>query len=240
MITIVIKNLATVVTDAQVQTVIPALQKQLSRDLAPAWGLGQYYLDFREKGAPVAKGEQLFLFLDKTDDASALGYHDKTATGDAITYVGVKETMDDGGQWTVTASHELCEMAVNPGLNDCEFNAAQNRIDIKEVCDAVEADELGYRIDGVQVSDFVLPAWFESDESHSAKLSFCGHVSRPFELAPGGYISFVDLAQPSKGWQQTFADHPARAAARKRPGTSRGAIRARVKASGTARRSVAQ
>jgi len=30
-----------------------------------------------------------------------------------------------------------------------------------EVCDAVESDKLGYEIDGVMVSDFITPAWFE-------------------------------------------------------------------------------
>jgi len=31
-----------------------------------------------------------------------------------------------------------------------------------EVCDACQAKEFGYRIDGTLVSDFVYPAWFES------------------------------------------------------------------------------
>jgi len=30
-----------------------------------------------------------------------------------------------------------------------------------EACDAVESDKLGYEIDGVMVSDFITPAWFE-------------------------------------------------------------------------------
>jgi hypothetical protein len=239
MITIVVKNQANVVSDAQVQAILPALQQQLDKDFCPAWGLGQFHIEFRVKSAPIAKGEWQFLFLDKTDDASALGYHDQTANGDPIAYIGVLETINDGVLWSVTASHELLEMALNPHLDDSEYNAANNRFDIKEVCDAVEADELGYKIGDVQVSDFVLPGWFNSETPPSAPLSFCGHVTRPFELAPGGYISFVDLSQPSKGWQQVFAKTEAHAD-RKRPGTCRGAMRVRVRELGTRRKSTAQ
>lgn len=239
MIVIVVKNQASVVTDAQVQAVLPALQQQLDRDFCPSWGLGQFHIEFRAKGAPIAKGEWQFLFLDKTDDASALGYHDQTANGDPIAYIGVQETTADGGLWSVTASHEMLEMALNPHLDDSEYNSTANRFDIKEACDAVEADELGYKIGDVQVSDFVLPGWFTPEVTPSAPLSFCGHVTKPFELAAGGYISFVDLNQPSKGWQQVFARTEAHAD-RKRPGTSRGAIRSRVRELGARRKSTAQ
>lgn len=234
--TIVVKNQSTVLTDAQVLAVLPALQIQLDRDLCPAWGLGQFHLEFRSKSAPISKGEQQFLFLDNTSDASALGYHDVTVNGDALSYVGVKATMDDGGQWTVTASHELCEMAVNPKLDDSESDDGGGRFYIKEVCDAVEDDSLGYTVAGVLVSDFVLPDWFTSDEKPSAPLSFGGHVTKAFELAPGGYISFVDLAESSKGWQQTFAKEASGNPGTKRAGTARGEMRARLKEMGGFRR----
>lgn len=225
MIVIVVKNQSTVITDAQVRALIPALQKQLDRDLCPAWGIGPFHLVFRAKGDYIQKGERQFLFLDYTDDASALGYHDVTVNGDALSYIGVKETMDDGGQWTVTASHELCEMCVNDHLDDSEYDGVGNRLYIKEVCDAVEADHLGYQINGFQLSDFVLPGWFQPEVKHSFPLSHCGHVTKPYELAPGGYISFIDLHNPSKGWQQVFAKD---AEPKKRAGTARGKTRERI------------
>jgi hypothetical protein len=66
-----------------------------------------------------------------------------------------------------------------------------------EVCDAVESDELGYKIDDVLVSDFVTPAWFEPTETD--RLDFRHHVAKELELARGGYISTFD---PSSGWTQ--------------------------------------
>lgn len=234
MITIVVKNQSTVITDAQVRAIIPALQTQLDRDLCPAWSVGPFHLVFRAKNDLVAKGERAFLFLDNTSDASALGYHDVTVNGDAISYIGVKETMDDGGLWEVTASHELCEMCVNDKLDDSEYDELGNRMYIKEVCDAVEADSLGYKINGVPVSDFVLPGWFQPEAKHTVPLSHCGHVTKPYQLAAGGYISFIDLAHTAKGWQQIFAkeNDPV-----KRSGTARGKMRDRVAARHTKRKS---
>jgi hypothetical protein len=69
-----------------------------------------------------------------------------------------------------------------------------------EVCDAVEADDLGYNIDGVLVSDFVTPAWFEP--TCADRLDFKNHISKELELAPGGYISILDRAS---GWTQITA-----------------------------------
>src|SRR6478752_164432 len=133
MVTIVVKNQSTVVTDAQVRAILPALQEQLDQHLCPSWDVGPFHLQFRAKGDLIKKGERQFIFMDHTGDASALGYHDITVNGDAISYIGVKETMDDGGEWTVTASHELCEMCVNDHLDDTEYDEHGNRMYIKAV-----------------------------------------------------------------------------------------------------------
>jgi hypothetical protein len=56
-----------------------------------------------------------------------------------------------------------------------------------EVCDPVQ--ETTCRIDGVEVSDFVAPEWFEPERTRgSVTFSFRRAVAAPFELAPGGYI----------------------------------------------------
>jgi len=238
MITIVVKNRSTVVKDDQVRVVLTALQIQIDRDFCPAWGLGAFHLEMRRIDALIAPGEWQFVFLDRTSDASAFGYHDQTVNGDPIAYIGVQETMDAGGEWSVTASHELCEMALNPRLDDSEADNSGNRIYTKEACDAVEADSLGYSIASVRVSDFVLPSWFMPEVETSEPRSFAGNVSRAYELAPGGYISFIDLAHPAKSWQQQFArsaEHPERT----RPGTARSSMRAHLRTYGAHQKSSA-
>jgi len=83
----------------------------------------------------------------------------------------------------VTLSHELLEMLADPWINWCA-QGSDGRIYALEVCDAVESDSLGYKIDGVLVSDFITPSWFEPTQAD--RIDFKKRVSRPMELAPGG------------------------------------------------------
>jgi hypothetical protein len=99
----------------------------------------------------------------------------------------------------VTLSHELLEMLADPWINWCAMGS-DSKIYALEVCDAVEADELGYQIDGVQVSDFITPAWYEPTSAD--RLDFKKHVSKELELARGGYISIFDS---TSGWTQINA-----------------------------------
>ena len=73
-----------------------------------------------------------------------------------------------------------------------------------ETADACEADADGYAIDGVQVSDFVYPAWFESSSRAGTQFDHCKLIKKPFELRPGGYIGYFDVGSGS-GWQQLVA-----------------------------------
>lgn len=217
---VVIKNFSSVVSDTDVAALVVALGIQVSRDFAPSWGCDAR-LRFATKAEKLLSTEWLLGIYDDSDQASALGYHDVQANGTPLGKVFAKTTLEDGGLVSVTTSHELLEMLVDPEINGCSLDEALGRIWATEVCDAVEADELGYPINGVQVSDFVLPNFFTRNAT-GAPLSFGGHVTRPFSLAPGGYLSYLDLGNEAAGWQQIFADaaNPA-----KRAGTSRGSVR---------------
>jgi len=58
--------------------------------------------------------------------------------------------------WSRDFSHEILEMLVDPDTDRSVYHDGDGQI--VEVADPVEWD--GYRLDGVFVSDFVLPAWF--------------------------------------------------------------------------------
>lgn len=195
MIEIAVRNLSSVVSDTELAHALPAFQKQVSRDFCSAYGIDAKLLLLARAAKPPAGRWQLSVF-DDADAANALGYHETTKAGLPLGKVFAKTTMTYGGLWTVTFSHELLEMLLDPQINLTVADAASRRSYSYEACDAVEADELGYKIDGVQVSDFVLPSYFEPDISlaKSHKRSFCGHVTKPFELASGGYASFLDWA----------------------------------------------
>lgn len=228
---IAIKNFSTVVSDAEVQHALPAFQTQLTRDFSAAYGATASLRIAQPKEA-LKSGEWLLGNYDNADQAGALGYHDITSSGQPLGKVFAKTTKDDGGIWSVTFSHELLEMMADPWIDLTVLDAHTNRLYAWEVCDAVEADALGYSILGTKVSDFVLPAFFRRDTSAPAgtKLSFCGHVSRPFTLAPEGYLSFLDLGDVTAGWQQITARLNAASMVPAHPGTSRGARRRKAHA----------
>src|SRR6266581_3514657 len=97
------------------------------------------------------------------DFAGALGYHDLTKQGLPLGKVFAGSDMKLGYNWTVTASHELLEMLADPDINLTAFVQDSDTSGILyayETADACEADEYGYKIDGVLVSDFVFPSWF--------------------------------------------------------------------------------
>ena len=200
---IAVKNLSTVISDAEVTKALPAFQKQVSNDFCGSWGIDAT-LKFLSPKAKLPVGAWLLGIFDNADQAGALGYHDLTKAGQPMGKVFAKTTLDEGGLWTVTFSHELLEILADPNINLCAFDEQNRRLYAYEVCDAVEADKLGYDIDGTTVSDFVLPSWFEPVHvTKGEKFAFQSKVKGPFQLLPGGYIGYYDLADG--GWQQLTA-----------------------------------
>jgi hypothetical protein len=205
-IAVQVKNRSTVVSDADVMKAVAAANKQIARDFGPVYGI-KATVRFAPKSEPLSPFDWQLIVVDNADQAGALGYHDTTAVGTPIGYCFAKTTMQDGGNWQVTFSHELLEMLGDPEINLCAFDQSGSKMYALEVCDACEDDSLSYPIDGVQVSDFVLPAFWLSSTPVHAPLSFSGAVKKPLQILPGGYLAFLDLHAPTKGWQQ----HTARA-----------------------------
>lgn len=200
-------NSSTAATDADAEKWAAALQIQSKRDFAPFWGVSAD-ITFVPKGAKIPTGTWQLALLDNSDAAGALGYHDVTPDGLPAGKAFVGTDIQYGYKPSVTISHELLEMLADPDINQTVFLQTadvKGRLYAKEVCDAVEADALGYDIDGVTVSDFVTQQWFETfNHSKGTRYSFMKHVSKPFELAPGGYIGVFDVTRGS-GWKQVTA-----------------------------------
>ena len=195
---IAITNVSTCLNDAQVESVLPALQKQVSCDFKAYWDLG-CSLTMLPKGQLVTHGWWQVVTADTPDQAGALGYHEMSSTGTPLGKIFARFEIANGSSWTVTLSHELLEMLADPWINWCAVGS-DSQVYALEVCDPVEADEVGYEIDGVLVSDFITPAWFEPTDAD--RLDFKQRVSRQLELARGGYISILD---PVSGWTQVTA-----------------------------------
>ena len=195
---IAITNASTCLSDAQVEAVLPALQKQVTDEFQAYWEL-DCTLSFLSKDQPVTQGWWQIVVMDNPHQAGALGYHELTSQGAPLGKIFAQLDLDSGSSWTATLSHELLEMLADPWINWCAVGT-DSKIYALEVCDAVEADNLGYFIDGVLVSDFVTPAWFEP--TCADRMDFKQHLAKELELARGGYISIFD---PPNGWTQVTA-----------------------------------
>jgi len=58
-----------------------------------------------------------FIYFDDADATGALGYHELTKDGQPVSKVFVKTTLADNELVSVTASHELFEMTIDPIAN---------------------------------------------------------------------------------------------------------------------------
>lgn len=223
---IVVLNESTAVSDADCQAFAAAANKAAQDVFAKAYGYwGRVKFWPKAKGAPPSNAWQLG-FFDNSDQAGALGYHDATPAGLPLGKAFAGTDKQYGYDPNVTASHELWEMLGDPDIvrvyqiDDKTFGAY-------ELSDPVEADDLAFDVDGVKLSDFVYPAWFES-YNQDGPFDHTRAVTKPFSMAQGGYVS---VWTPTTGWTQKFADEAdIRYAARPRVGSRR--ERRRTKASG--------
>ncbi len=181
---IAITNASTCLTDAQVEAAVPALQRQVSLDFRAYWDL-DCQLILLPKNDALTSGWWQISVVDNPDQAGALGYHELTSHGTPLGKVFAGLDIQCGGSWTVTLSHELLEMLAAPWINWCA-QGSDGKVYALEVCDAVEADELGYQIDGVLVSDFITPAWFEPTQAD--RVDFKQRISKPLQLAAGAVM----------------------------------------------------
>ena len=196
---IAITNACSCLSDAQIAAAIPALQRQVSEDFKALWNV-DCSLAFLPGDQPLVRGWWQIVLSDDPDQAGALGYHELTSAGAPLGKVFAGLDIESGSSWTATLSHELLEMLADPWINLCA-EGTNGTVYALEVCDAVEADNLGYEIDEVLVSDFITPSWFEPTEADC--VDFKRRISKAFELGEGGYVSTLI---PGKGWVQLTAE----------------------------------
>jgi len=190
---------------------IRAMQSYVDEHVAPVWGTPAVLRETDD----FEDGAWAIVFLDDADEPDALGYHDLTPEGLPLSKVFVKTTIEAGELVSMSASHELVEMLVDPANNMYTTGpnpkitytyAYKNAIPVKEIKLSVEVDamyayesadpveEESFEVNSVEMSDFVYPAYFENfHKPQSVKFDHNNKVTRPFQLLRGGYqIIFID------------------------------------------------
>lgn len=215
------------IPDEQVHEALRAINRQIAEDFSPYWHM---HATLRLEGRSTAKpnttrlpdmrGDAVLYLWDEHDGEDALGYHDKTHRGIPYGFVFTELAKEVDEKWTVTLSHEALELLGDPEVNLLvqgahPSNASQVVFHWFEMCDAVQ-DET-YSIDGVEVSNFVLPLYFTGEQESGSRNDYLGRLKgknalRSFGINPGGYIGFYNPATGDH--EQVARDGDERAAAR--------------------------
>ena len=202
--------------DEAVQAAVRAINRQIREDFEPYWHFGaELRLEGKSGKRPSQslsdmRGDAVIYLWDKTNADDALGFHDKNHRGIPFGFVFTKLAEALGEDWSVTLSHEALELIADAEVNLLVAGphpTKRNR-DVfhwYEMCDAVQAET--YEIDGIKVSNFVLPLYFTGGEERGGRNDFLGRsyhgkTLRSFGVNPGGYIGFFD---PKSGEDETFA-----------------------------------
>lgn len=124
----------------------------------------------------------------------AAACHGVLANGEPVAVVDVNEA-DTGVPWTVSASHELFEMIVDPRAHTTTpAPDGSGAVWVDEVADPVE--DYSHRVRGVRLADFVYPAWFQNavgPQDAMGRLDDSSAGTGHYEFScPTGYSQYWD------------------------------------------------
>lgn len=183
--TVAVVNQSTTDSDATVQKWLNAVKIQADRDISKFWG-GSVDFQFVGKANPPP-ADWYCLIVDNADVAGALGYHDVGPNGEPIIKVFTEFESQGAGSSSITLSHEIAESISDTNANTTIQGFDENGkacLYFRESADPVENDT--YQINGVDVSDFITPAWFV--QNSTAQLDILNQVKKPYQILPGGYM----------------------------------------------------
>jgi len=189
-------NESTRLSDQEIATHISAVQEQMDRDVGPIWGFA-VKLNQIPKGDPAPNDQWWMVYLDHTDQAFALGYHDLTPSNLPMGKVFVETTLSASQTVSRVLSHETAELLVDPWLK--RVVQVDNRQYLVEVGDPLSMDSQGYLIGGVRVSGIALPGYYyETDNRYDLH----GLLPGPIPTAiHGTFLMWFE----NNGWQWHMA-----------------------------------
>jgi hypothetical protein len=194
----------TQISGSQLNRVSAALQKQATRDFYPMWNV-LATVDGFEKLDDVPVGYWPIIVRDDINMPGAAGVH-----------------LDDKGQpyalvqysdsWSLTASHEMLEMLADPAGNRLIAGGSpkrgQGRVEfLVEVADPPEDPQFAYTVNGMLLSDFLTPHFYDPVTVPGVRYSFGGHIPGPRRILRGGYLTWHHPVT-DHWWQQVWFGTP--------------------------------
>lgn len=206
-------------SDEKVQEGVRAVNRQIAHDFQPHWHMsaelrleGSIGKRPDQKRLPELRGDAIIYLWDDVNVDDALGFHERNAAGVPFGFVFTELVKEMDEPWTVTFSHEALELLGDPEVNllvagPHPGDPAKEVFHWYEMCDAVQDDK--YKVDGIWVSNFVLPLYFTAGHEEGGRNDFLGRTNPKTKLAlqsfginAGGYIGFFN---PESVDDETFA-----------------------------------
>ena len=194
---VALTSLTSSVTTGSLMKVAAAIQKQVTRDLSPIWGIRGTVNAFELLTDVPTDYYQVVIFNDTdellgrlesalgADQAAALveGFDSQTIGGIHVNAwtrqpFALVQAVDDS--WPALASHEILELLVDPYGNRLIAAAhaldASRRVEyLLEICDPCQ--QIWYTVNGVPVSDFYTPRYFDPVRNDCNRISFTGELT---------------------------------------------------------------
>ena len=191
--TIACFNKASTPLGVDIDALIASMQAYIDQCVAPVWGTPAKLI----KSKDFIDGAWAVVFLDNADQPGALAYHDLTPEGLPLSKVFVKTTLDNNDLVSVSTSHELVEMLVDPAINLMTTGPDPKVFYAYESADPVE--QLSFDVNGIPMSDFVYPAYFEVfRKPGSVPFDHMNKVNKPFQVLSGGYQIVYRMANGAR------------------------------------------
>ncbi len=199
---IAVINFSTQLNDQDIQHAIRSVNRQVVEDFMPIWGASRISklhepvsdpADINTLAHEPLYADSVIYLVDEGLLPGALGFHDLNARDLPFGFVFVLDAND----WTVTLSHEVLELIIDPTVNifvpgPDPRNAANLVLHTYEVCDAVERTI--YQIDGIAVSNFLTPSYFTVGDAVGTRNDFLGVDVPSFGVTRNSHIAFLDLS----------------------------------------------
>ena len=203
-------NESTSVTDDQVAVMAEAVSIQIKNHFAPAWNQMPSPVTWVKKDQ-VDPDAWVVTVLDNTHELGTLGYHEQEGAAPTAK-VFCQPSLDYGssvftGDYAISSilSHECLELLTDPTTTEWNLVGVDHHGNAtfvaEESVDPVESQYYEIHVDGtrVNVSNFVLPAWFDP-QTDDLYTDILRTITKPLTIASGGYVITWD----HQGQQATF------------------------------------
>jgi hypothetical protein len=190
------------VSFADVQRIAAACDAQMKEDFYPIW---QRHADViaSDNEADVPPHVWKVVIEDDIGEPGALGFHNDEL-GQPVCYISAQN--GDLDAVATTCSHEIIEATCDPyGNRLIPSWHPQTNVPVRILCEPCDpSEDKSYEKNGLQVSDFYCPEWFDREATPGQKYTFLDAIQSPRQIIAGGYMSFVDAQ--GQWWQLTSFD----------------------------------